>query len=114
MKATLTFVAAALLAVAGCTPQQTPPLSTQTQTTLLVDNQSFSDMTVYVLRGGSRVRLGLAPGAAKTSFIIPADVLVTGEAVRFVADPIGIVRASVSEQIYVHPGDQVTMQIPPT
>jgi hypothetical protein len=113
---TLSFLAAALFAtVTACTPQQQPvgDLSTQTRTTLRVDNQGFADMTIYVMRGTSRVRLGLASGASSTTFTIPEDVLKTAEALRFVADPVGTARASVSQEIGVHRGDSVTMQIPP-
>lgn len=117
MKATpFKSLAAAFLTFAiasACTPQQPAPLDTQTQTTVRVDNQSFSDMTIYVMRETTRVRLGLASAASTSTFVIPVDVLRTAETLRFVADPIGTARASVSQQITVHPGDQVTMQIPP-
>ncbi len=105
--------AAVAAAVSACAPQQTIPVSADTQTTVLVENQGFSDMTIYVLQSTTRVRLGLAPGASKTTFEIPAYVRRNAETLRFIADPIGTMRASVSQEISVHPGDRVTMQIPP-
>ncbi len=82
------------------------------RTTVTVDNQSFSDMTVYASRG-QRIRLGTASGKSTTVFTIPSH-LVSGTAVlRFIADPIGSSRASVSEEISVSAGDEVGLLIPP-
>jgi len=82
-------------------------------TVVQVDNQGFLDMTVYAARSSQRVRLGIAVGNNKTNFNIP-PVLVSGlTPLRFVADPIGGRRASVSEEITVAPGDTVVLTIPP-
>jgi hypothetical protein len=82
-------------------------------TVVQVDNQGFLDMTVYASRSAQRVRLGVATGNNKTNFNIPS-VLVSGlTPLRFVADPIGGRRASVSEEITVAPGDTVVLTIPP-
>jgi hypothetical protein len=78
-----------------------------------VDNQSFSDMTVYVLRSVQRVRLGLAPGHANTVFNVPSALMAGATPLRFIADPIGGARPSISEEITVAPGDSVTLTIPP-
>lgn len=81
-------------------------------TTVTVDNQSFSDMTIYVLRG-QRVRLGTARGHSKTTLTIPASIVRSASMLRFIADPIGSTRSSVSEEISVNPGDSVGLTIPP-
>jgi hypothetical protein len=86
----------------------------QPQTALRVDNQSFSDMTVYAARSAQRVRLGLAPGHANTVFTVPAGLMNGLTQLRFIADPIGGARPSVSEEITVAPGDSVVLQIPPS
>ena len=79
-----------------------------------VDNQGFADMTIYALRGGERIRLGLAVGNSTTSLTIPA-YLASGAAgpLRFLADPVGGSRAPVSEELIVRPGEVVTLTIPP-
>lgn len=78
-----------------------------------VDNQGFLDMTVYAVRSAQRVRLGVATGNQKTDLNIPS-VLITGlTPLRFIADPIGGQRASVSQEITVAPGDTVVLTIPP-
>jgi hypothetical protein len=78
-----------------------------------VDNRGFSDMTVYVARDSQRQRLGLAQGNRVTVFTIPANMVGGATPLRFIADPIGSSRASVSEQITVSPGDTVVVMIPP-
>ncbi len=81
-------------------------------TTVTVDNQSFSDMTIYVVRG-QRIRLGNARGHSKSTFTIPPSIVAGVSTLRFVADPIGSSRASVSEEISVNAGDTIGLTIPP-
>jgi hypothetical protein len=86
----------------------------QNQPTVVeVDNQGFQDMDVYAVRSGQRWRLGLATGASKTRLTIPPSLLSGLTPLRFIADPIGGRRASVSQEITVVPGDTVVMTIPP-
>jgi hypothetical protein len=82
--------------------------------TVEVDNRGFYDMTIYVIDGVQRQRLGVANGTRVTPFPIP-DRLVRGgsAALRFYADPIGGRGLPVSEQIVVEPGDTVELVIPP-
>jgi len=85
-------------------------------TTLKVDNQASLDMNVYVVRApaGQRIRLGTATAVSITKMKIPADVLIgANTSLRFIADPIGGLRPSVSSEILVTKGDEVTLQIPP-
>lgn len=106
---------AAVLAVvlSACTAVKTAPATGQPQTTIKVENRGYLDMTIYVMRGAERVRLGQATGASSSTFVIPPDVVQTVTPLRFVADPVGSARAEISEQINVRPGDQVVMEIPP-
>jgi hypothetical protein len=84
-------------------------------TTLVVDNQSFPDMTIYVLEGGRRVRLGLANGNSETRFKLPKYLVRSSiTTLRFQADPIGGNRSPVSEEINISPGDEVMLRIPPS
>src|ERR1700736_5570538 len=78
----------------GTTPQNP-------STILEVDNQGFQDMDVYAVRLGQRVRLGLATGIHKTAFTIPSSLVSGLTPIRFVADPIGGSRPSVSQEITV-------------
>jgi hypothetical protein len=78
-----------------------------------VQNQGFSDMVVYAISGGQRIRPGLATGHSTNSFTIPRQLVRGAGPIRFLADPIGGNRSPVSEEMTVHPGDVVTLTIPP-
>ena len=83
------------------------------RTTLVVENRGFADMAVYVVNGAQRIRLGTATGLSKTTLTIPPRVVGTARDLQFLADPIGGSRSGVSQSIYVHPGDRVTLLISP-
>lgn len=85
------------------------------KTIVRVENQGFADMTVYVVVGGQRVRLGLATGSSTSRFTIPAYLIGNGiQQLRFIADPVGSNRLPVSDEISVQPGDEVVLTIPPS
>jgi hypothetical protein len=107
-----TLVLTGLLACGGFKQGSTTTDANQ-PTVVQVDNQGFLDMTVYAARSSQRIRLGIATGNGKTNFTIPS-ILVSGlTPLRFVADPIGGRRASVSQEITVAPGDTVVLTLPP-
>jgi hypothetical protein len=85
----------------------------QPRTSVRVENQGFSDMTIYAIRSGQRVRLGNAPGNSTTTFTIPPNLIFGATPLRFLADPIGSNRTPVSDEITVQPGDQVRLVLPP-
>jgi hypothetical protein len=91
----------------------TEPSPVRGPATVEVDNRGFLDMTVYVLDGAQRQRLGIARGHARTRLTIP-DRMVRGGAasLRFLCDPIGGRGLPVSETIVVEPGDVVELVIP--
>lgn len=109
------LMATLALALAGCV--RTAPGAaadpSSTGASLVVDNRAAFEMTVYVIRGAQRVRLGQARALNTTTFRIPPD-LVNGQALRFLADPIGSNRTPVSEEIPVWPGETIEIQIPPS
>ena len=116
----LRLAAVALLALAAApacrsTPEgdgsETP--APAPRTTLQVENRSFNDMTVYVLRGSQRLRLGNATGNSTTTFTIPPHLIFGATSLQFLADPIGGSQRPVSESIVVSAGDEIRMQIPP-
>jgi hypothetical protein len=83
-------------------------------TVVEVNNQSFLDMTVFAVRNSQRVRLGNAGGNTRTRLTVPPSLVSGLTPVRFIADPIGSDRASVSQEILVAPGDTVVLTIPPS
>lgn len=101
--------------VAGCYRNQEPDPNAEPApiTRVRVQNQAFLDMTIYVYRGPQRVRLGVANGNSTTRFTVPSNMIFGATPLRFQADPIGGNRNSISEEITVSPGDEVTLTIPP-
>ena len=108
------FLAAALVIVfSACYSHNAQQQANQPAAVLEVDNQGVLDMTVYVFRGAERVRLGIAGALKKTDLPIPSDMIFGASTLRFVGDPIGSNRNSVSDQITVSPGDTVTWTVRP-
>lgn len=108
-------LAAALASVAACNAfkRGSGSMPSSEPTTLQVDNQGFLDMAVYAVRSVERIRLGTATGNRKTNLRIPSTLVNGLTPLRFIADPIGATRASISEEITVSPGDTVVLTIPP-
>lgn len=108
-------VAIALLVLGACSGfrRGSGPADLNQPTILQVDNRGFLDMTVYAARSVERIRLGTATGNSKTNLRIPSSLVNGLTPLRFIADPIGATRASVSEEITVAPGDTVVLMIPP-
>lgn len=90
------------------------PTPANATTTVEVDNRDFLDMTIYVLDGAQRVRLGTASGHKTTMLTIPSYLIRGPEPLRFLCDPIGSSHAPVSDELVVHPGDTVSLIIPPS
>jgi hypothetical protein len=82
-------------------------------TTLEVDNQNFTDMTIFLVNGGQRIRLGRATGKAKTEMRIPRNVLTFPRELQFLAEPAGGQGGSSTSRIWVNPGDTVLLIVTP-
>ena len=102
-----------LSALACARPAGQDPAPTQ-ETRLEVINRSSSDMDIYLVRGGQRVRLGLAPGNETSQFTLHrAQIAGVGPA-RFVASPLGGFAETIgSEPVMLRAGDVITLNIPP-
>lgn len=86
-----------------------------TGATLVVTNQAFSDFNVYAITdGGQRTRIGFVNGSSTRRFPLPDRVIGFGQSVRFLVDPIGSSATAQSFSIYVRPGTEVGITIPPT
>jgi hypothetical protein len=106
---------ACIMPLAGCSkPQEDEefPSPEDARTIVSVDNRGFLDMTIYVIDGTQRVRLGVANGNRVTDLTIPQQLVRGATHLQFLCDPIGGNRAPVSDEITVEPGDTVTLVIP--
>jgi hypothetical protein len=74
-----------LALVAACSPRSRsnrPPVSTP-PTYLLISNQSWLDMNVYVLRSSQRIRLGTVSGNSTQRFTLPRNLVFGATSLRF-------------------------------
>jgi hypothetical protein len=106
-------IATVLALVSLCACVHRSPAVNQPETTLKVQNDAFSDMTIYLIRGMESIRLGTANGNRTTILKIPSSVIFGTTSLRFQARPIAGTRQPVTEEIGVSAGDEVTMIIPP-
>ena len=74
-----------------------------------VTNNNWSDMVIYVVRGGSRFRLGRVSSLSTAEFKIPGALV--GQDVRLTADPVGLERPFRTEPIRVSPGQRVEFTV---
>jgi hypothetical protein len=76
----IVFVAA----MSACTPRAArwTPASTGSATVIEVRNDQWDDLTVYLDRDGSLLRLGMVPGLSTKVLDVPADYLPRGGSVR--------------------------------
>jgi hypothetical protein len=83
----------------------------QAKTMVSIENREFADMSVYVIRSGQRLRLGIASGEGTTVLRIPDYLVQAGNDLQFLCDPIGGAREQVSEEMTVYPGDELVLTI---
>ncbi len=109
-----------IVAAAGCathsrTDQSTPPaVPADNQTRLEVVNRSAFDMEVYLERGNTRTRMGLAPNGKTTRFSLGTAQVVGASSVRILAIPVGGAgRPAATEPTTLQPGQLVTLDVPP-
>jgi len=73
---------------------------------VLIDNQNYSDMDIYLLQGGQPVLVGQASGLSKTTLTIRNVILGSGR-LRLLAQPIGATRPIRTQTLIVSPGESV-------
>jgi hypothetical protein len=104
---------ALLLAVGstGCAAvRDTGNAEPRERATVEIENQGFADVRVYALRNTERIRLGSVPGLSTRVLAIPPHLTV-GLPVRFLAEPLASNARPTSQEITVHPGDQLRLVV---
>lgn len=111
----LQVVAAALLtavAPGGCARLRPGILETPRAAAVLrVDNRAQQDVTIYLVRGTHRMRLGSVTGLSAGAFELTPDAIDSAEEVYLVADPLAGLRRLTSERIVLRPGAVVEWTI---
>lgn len=75
--------------------------------TLSVTNNNWSNVTVFLVRGGQRVRMGMVTTMRTARFVIPKVFLRAAGDVRILVDPIGSSDSFQSSGFHVRPGQEV-------
>ena len=78
------------------------------EVTVRVINHSWLDVTVYIVQGTRRERLGSATATATTTFTVALRRLANGGEYRLLGDPVGSRTSVRSEPLYAQDGDVVT------
>jgi hypothetical protein len=105
----------ATLGAAACVGKGNNAPTPRAATYVRVENQSWLDVNVYAVFGGTRRRIGMVNGNSTQSLRIPNDVIGIGRSLAFLVDPVGSshVGTTISE-IYVRPGQEgLTLTVPP-
>lgn len=105
------ITAAALGACAPATEQAANGIPTRNNTQLLVKNNNWLDVAVYLVRGGSRTRVGTVTSMAQAQFRIPDSYVLGVSDITVQADPIGSNRTFTSAPIQVYPGARVELTV---
>jgi hypothetical protein len=92
--------------IRGGTDDEPPP----PQTVVVVDNGHWADVSVYMIQGNVRVRLGSVSSMSTAEFVVPPALVSSVVNVRLVADPVGA-EPYVSELLLVGPGDTIEFRI---
>jgi len=84
--------------------------SSAAPTMLVVDNRRPIDVTMFLDRGGQRVRLGMVGGPGTARFLIPRDLVLGAGTLRVIAKP----RAefeTLEDSAVIRPGDTARFTI---
>ena len=82
------------------------------RTTVRVENHNFSDVDLFVVRSGGRIRLGTVTGLTTEVFTIPQGVVEVSGDLQFLASPVGGRGGALSMSIPASPGDSLVLEIP--
>jgi hypothetical protein len=99
---------APVIATPGCgffsSRDPSPPSS---EVSVEVENQNWSDITIYLMAGGLPQRLGMVTALSNATFVVSPQRLNTTHPLRLRALPVAG-RAFTSEPILVQPGQAIT------
>jgi hypothetical protein len=77
-----------------------------------IRNYNWRDVTIYLVRGPTRTRLGFVNAHDSRTFVLPRALMPTGT-VRLMVDPIAASGGYVSDEITVSPGQVVELAVMP-
>jgi hypothetical protein len=99
----------AMATLDACGKMHHGPIAEEDPIVVQVNNQSFPDVTMYVLPSGDPRRIGAVTGNSKAEFKLPARMLSTGTLQLLVRPLAG--RAYLLPPVSVSSGDEVVVTI---
>ena len=94
-------------------PTAAPAPAPRVETALQVENRSFLDVNIFLLRdGGQRYRIGTVTGLTTHIFMLRPELVLPGSQLQFVIAPIGSLNRPLSEAVIANPGDVITLIVP--
>jgi len=109
-----------LLLAAGCARSHTPATTPSPASAggadsarasrdipVQIDNQNFSEMSVYLMNNGGKWLVGSVGGMTKSTLTVPASVSPADHRLRLRAEPVGGGGAITTSTLVVPPGQQV-------
>jgi hypothetical protein len=110
----LVAVAAMTLTAGACAPAAERVAHagpTNSETKLMVENNNWLDVAVYLVRGSARTRIGSVTSMGRAEFRIPNAYVMGVSNVTVEANPIGASESYVSPPIEVFPGARVALTV---
>lgn len=105
-----TVFAALLLIASACGRHRQPAGDIDVPTSeigLRIANHNYLDITIYVLHGGQRTRVGTVTGSSTQVFILPSHLLGQGREIELLGDPVGSSDVVRTERLVVQPGQYI-------
>lgn len=78
---------------------------------VVVHNNAWLDMHVYVVQSGLTESLGMVTGLSADTLMLPRTIAESGQDMRILADPIGGFGSYLSPTLLVDPGDEIDVDI---
>lgn len=111
VRAPIAWVLLASLIAAGCASHSSrktdPAPGLDAEVSLEVENHNWSDVVIYLLRGGQPERLGMVTAHSTGTFVFPYRRLGASGNSRLSAYPIGGRSGFSSENLLVQPGQSI-------
>ena len=105
-------VACMIAGLAACSSKRVTALGAAEQSphTVMVRNDNWMDVVVYVIRSGMRHRIGTVSGLSSATLGLQQGLLVDGT-VRLQVDPIGSKVSYTTDPVHVAPGQRAELRV---
>ena len=79
--------------------------------TVMVRNDNWLDVAIYVVRGTARFRIGTVGSTSSRTFRLTSEAVAAGNPLQILADPIGDSRGYVTDPVVLGPGQRLEITV---